>query len=181
MKTYNFCIALACLVLCCCVTSTRADTMILRPTSVIDLQHTAVGPVSAAAFKFDLSQLPEGARIDLAELQIRLDTDTSSTNAMSISFGLASADWVHTAVTLDDQVATSDSLFVTALIEPGSDRAVEVDLTELVKLWHSATVENHGIVVSSPGNELRQVRLGGIVPSESATLTIFYTVVTSSK
>ncbi len=151
----------------------HAGSIVLSPESAAVVQKSVTGPVVSGALKFDFSAIPKDAKIDLAELTLTLDIDTTLGQSVSIYLGAATDSWSDGALKTS-AIASSDSLFANALIETGLDRKLEINLTELVSLWHSGKLPNNGLIVSVPGNESKQVAMDGL-PKASVKLTVFYT------
>lgn len=154
------------------VASAHAGSIVLRPESAAVVQKSVTGPAVSGALKFDLSAIPKDAKIDLAELTLILDIDTTLGKSVSIYLGAATDSWSDGALKTS-AIASSDSLYANAIIETGQSQALEINLTELVILWHSGKIPNNGLVLSIPGNDSKQVAING-VPKASVALTVFF-------
>lgn len=155
------------------VAKAHAGSIILNPESATVVQKSVTGPAVSGALKFDLSAIPKDAKVDLAELTLTLDIDTTLGKSVSIYLGAATDSWSDGTLKTS-AIASSDSLFANALIETGQDRTLEINLTEIVMLWHSGKVQNNGLVLSIPGNAAKEVAFDGF-PKASVALTVYFT------
>ncbi len=108
---------------------------------------------SFEAFKFDLPQIPQGARIDAASLILHIDrppvdlNDTLANPYLSLALVPITADWTPASVRNGQVVSVDESnpSFTVANAKTGD--GVELDITYLVKEWLAGTKANRGFML----------------------------------
>ena len=150
MKTY--CITV--FVIICLLTAGQAlaGHIDLKPIGFVATTEASDKPISGGALTFDLSQIPKDSRIDLAELKLSVNSDTSLGKHVEVFVGAAITSWTSSLLPLTSKVATADSLLADNFLLTGDGQPVEIEVTDIVKLWHSGKLANNGFVISIPGD-----------------------------
>lgn len=151
-----------------------ADHLLLEPTGHLGIKKNEEVQKSAFAVKFDLSEIPRGVFIDLAELRVQLDTDTTLGKNISVIVHPAHSAWNASAQPSQSKPASSDTLFVNNFVPTGDDKPLEVNVTELVRLWQNGALDNNGFVLSVRNNDEKKVSLQESGGSFEAVLSIHY-------
>lgn len=151
-----------------------ADHLLLEPTGHLGVRKNLDVQKSAFALKFDISEIPDGMYIDLAELRLQLDTDTTLGKNISMIVHPAHSAWNASALPSQSKPATSDTMFVNNFVPTGDDKSLEVNVTELVRLWQNGALDNNGFVLSVRNNDEKKVSLRESGGSFEAVLSIHY-------
>ena len=139
--------------LVCVVGSVFGDQIILEPTGYSCFKSTSTAPVHGFALTFDLSRIPEGNHIDLAELRLTIDSDTVLGEAVSVQVVAVAGDLPLAGEPMSvDELATVDSVRFSSFVETGADRFTEINVTELVDWWYNGKLANKGLLVFVDGN-----------------------------
>ncbi|MBP9748797.1 fibronectin type III domain-containing protein [Patescibacteria group bacterium] len=135
------------------------------------------GPSFARSYlRFDLSQIPAGATVQSAQLQLTLKSYSTTTPAQ-FSTQRVDATWAEDALTWNTQPSFSDTI-QTQAVSYGNPEMW--DILPAVQNWLSGTWANNGLVIKSTEGAGTQSTRGywtreAANPSYIPTLTITYT------
>jgi len=148
-------LTLAVVLLVLLVGTSFAGHALLEPAGSLALKAEEQSPASRIVVKFDLSSIPKDSRIDLAELIVTVNSDTALGKRAGVQVFAAESNWATAAVASTAEVATTDSLMMSSFVRTGEEQHLEINVTELVKLWREGKVENHGFVLMVRNNSDR--------------------------
>lgn len=151
-----------------------AGHVMLRPTGFLSYRQAADKPVSGGALKFDISQVPKDCRIDLAELSIRINADTSLGKSFDFFVNVATSEWASSPLASTIRPTSPDSLLIGSFAASGDGVPVEINVTKLVKLWHSGKLANNGLLISIPGDGRKAFALATKGGEIEVTLSVFF-------
>jgi hypothetical protein len=151
-----------------------AGHAILEPTGSLPLKADAQSPTNGFAVTFDLSSIPEGARIDLAELNVTVTSDTALGRHVSVLVYAGRSNWTPSALASTAEISTTDSLMMSNFVATGEDRHLEVNVTELVRLWCLGQLDNNGFVLLLRNNADHLFAAAQSGAEVDATLKVFF-------
>jgi len=108
-------------------------------------------PQTARSFvQFDLSTIPQGAKIKSATLWLALANswDYPGTSRTVSTWRVPSA-WAEDSLTWNDAPAPAEG-YGTSEVWYGDSGWYDFDVTNLVKAWHDGTYDNDGIMIRGP-------------------------------
>ena len=129
---------------------------------------------SAFAVKFDLSSIPKDVNIDLAELRITVNSDTSLGNRVHIKVFAAQSNWTASDLPSKITIEAADSLSYGKSITTGAGNWLEINVNRMVKLWHSGDLPNRGFYIEIEENESKGFSLEREGADWKAELSVYY-------
>lgn len=153
----------------------KAGEVTISADGHLPLKHSDIDLPHAIAVRFDLSSIPSGATIDLAEITVSLDADTAlGKNILVLAHGALSS-WTPSEIPTLDNLVTCDSILSSNFSGTGDNQTAEINVTEIVRLWHAGTLENKGLYLSVDRNtENRGVALHSENGVPQAALKVYY-------
>jgi len=136
------------------------------------MSETVEGPASSIALRFAVTAIPEGVTVDRATLYVPVNSDSTFGSHVEVSIAPAAETWSASAVPQRLELSTVDTTRTFNFCETGADATLEIDVTQIVRLWMSERLPNHGFVASVVGNDDREFSLSDGV--ERASLIVFY-------
>jgi hypothetical protein len=136
---------------------------------------------SFEAFKFDLPQIPQGARIDFAGLVLYIDRPPVDLNDTLVSsqFPLAlvpiTSDWTATSLKNGQVVEVDESNSSFAVSDARTGDKIELDITQLVKDWLKRTKTNRGFMLVPELSEEKTDFSVKSNPGVKVEVVIYYT------
>lgn len=106
------------------------------------------------AFKFDLPEIPQGARIDFAGLVLHIDRppvdlkDTLASPYFPLALVPIATDWTPLSIKNGQVVGVDKSNPSFAVADARRGDKVELDITHLVKEWQKGTKANRGFMLA---------------------------------
>lgn len=149
--------------------------LLLKPTKTGVFASTVNGPANAGGIYFDLTAIPEGATVDLAELMIHADVDTALGTAVHIRVKAATEVWDGSPLVQASTVAVNDTTVAGNFIGTGESQSTHFLVTRTVRGWLAGTLSNHGFIVRLGGHEEALMRLSGGGVSPEVALRVIYT------
>ena len=146
----------------------------LKPTGFLPYRQAANKPISGGAFKFDVTQIPDDCSIDLAELSIKINSDTSIGKSFDFFVNVATSEWTSSPFASTTKPESPDSLLIGSFAVSGDGVPVEVNVTKLVKLWHSGKLANNGFVISIPGDGKKAFAVASKGGEVEVSLSVFF-------
>ncbi len=110
------------------------------------------GERKTAFIQFDLSQIPKGRTIKRALLNLWV---YEIRDPGTIGFSAVIGSWTESQLTY--RTAASLSLiprFTQNVAEADEDKYIQIDVTEIVNLWLSGQLPNHGLAIEALGNSV---------------------------
>lgn len=136
-------------------TGSSAGMLELAPSNHLTITNPATED-SRLLVKLDLASIPQGARIQHAELWIDVASCTSNHRALNVSVHEVSRSWTRSANwtqpwarsggDFDEEVRDAWS------VSPGQDRHFRFDVTETVQAWLDGEKTNHGFLIGVDGD-----------------------------
>jgi hypothetical protein len=133
------------------------------------------------AFKFDLPEIPQGARIDFAGLVLHIDRppvdleDTLVSSQFPLALVPIASDWSPTSLKNGQVVEVDESNSSFAVSDARMGDKVELDITALIKDWLKGTKTNRGFMLVPEFSEEKtefSIKAGSGVKME---VVIYYT------
>jgi hypothetical protein len=152
----------------------KAGHLDLTPGEVLATKQTSNKPVSGGALKFDLSNIPEGSRIDLAELNLVVSSDTGLGQTLEVFAGASTESWSGSLTPMPGKIQTVDTLLASAYVATGENQTVQIDVTELVRLWFTGKLPNNGLSITIPVDGTKVFTLAATGGQVTARLSIFF-------
>ncbi len=156
------------------VGTANAGHLMLKPTGFLAYKQAADKAVSGGAVRFDLSQIPSDCRIDLAELSLKVNSDTTLGKKFDFFVNVATSEWTPSALASTTRPASPDSLLIGSFVASGDGVPTEVNVTKLVRLWHSGKVANNGFVISIPGDGRKAFAVATKGAEVEVILSVFF-------
>ncbi|MEK7774847.1 MAG: hypothetical protein AAB305_03065 [Candidatus Zixiibacteriota bacterium] len=151
------------------------EQIILDPTVYSSFQGSSASPLNGFALTFDLSKIPSGYRIDLAELRVTIDSDTLLDEAVAVQVVAVSGNLpVAGELMAVEDVETIDSVRFSSFVETGADKFTEINVSELVDWWYSGKLLNKGFLIFVDGNDNKEFALDLKGTKVSAKLSVYY-------
>lgn len=146
----------------------------LKPTGFAAYKQSADRPITGGAVKFDLSQIPDSCRIDLAELSIKVNSDTALGRSFDFFVNVATSQWPSSPLASTTRPVSPDSLLIGTFTTSGNGVPVEVNVTKLVRLWYSGKLTNNGFVISIPGDGKKGFAMATKGADAEVSLSVFF-------
>jgi hypothetical protein len=154
--------------------SVQAGHVSLLPESFSSFKSADEGQANAFAISFDLSKISPDVSIDLAELRITVNSDTTLGEQTNVVVFASQFDWIPSDLTTTAMVSTSDSLSYGEPISTGDGKFLEINVNRIVKLWHSGEVKNNGFYIQVLGNEKEEFTLDQDGTNWKAELSVYF-------
>jgi len=175
MRIHNRRISIAvALVLLLTATQVLAGRVELEAEGHLAFKTNMEAQRSSFALMFDLSEIPKDANVDLAELMITVDVDSTMGKYANVLVYAATDSWTPSAFSSTTEPTAYDTLYVNNFLQTTGETAVEINVTGLVQMWHSGKLDNNGFLVAVHNNTEMQFSLRGQTGSWQATLKVFY-------
>ncbi len=156
----------------------NAGVVILPITKAVPVASVDSAKVEKFLIKFDLSSIPHGSTIDLAEMNLKVEVDTGKKYVELALFPVTS-DWSEESLLLtEDQVSYTDTILTTETIDVTSGKVVDLNVTRIVTEWFKGTLLNKGLMVAPLENNFDIKSLSSIssvMQNVVAEVKIFYT------
>ncbi|OGC74464.1 MAG: hypothetical protein A2145_05940 [candidate division Zixibacteria bacterium RBG_16_40_9] len=128
--------------------------------------------------KFDLSSIPAGSTIDIAEVNLKVEVDTGK-RYIDLAIFPVTSDWSEDAVLLTEgRVSYTDTILATETIDVTTGKIMDLNITRIVREWVKGTLPNKGLMVAPLENDFKIKSLSpvsNILPGVKAEIKIFYT------
>jgi hypothetical protein len=126
------------------VTSSLPDTE-YGNGSIIDVGNTS-GTILRTYIQFDLSSVPENARVVDADLRL-YQYNTTGTDNFNVGLHKITSDWDESTITWNLQPTSSTDAEITNNITAGATTWESWDIDTLVQSWLDGTISNYGMAL----------------------------------
>lgn len=112
------------------------------------LRNSVESDVNMHAFKFDLSEIPSGAKIDRAILYVRVRLDSTITDPLNLLACPIQDSWASSESPVNAaNVQYRDTKEYPAFPNGKGSQKVEFWITELVQEWLAGDLANNGLII----------------------------------
>jgi hypothetical protein len=131
----------------------------LHATDAVSLEGANAGGVNPQAVRFDMSQLPEGIVIDLAEISFPVTVDTLRSHSAVIEGRPILEQWATLSPQQQERPQASDSLRTNVRVDVRYGTNAEAKLTRVVQGWYDGSLTNNGLLLETLGSNAEIVDL----------------------
>ena len=165
-------VVLACLAICCLAgPSAWAGHAALIPDASQLVTYADTNLTAGANLLFELTALPEGVHIDLAELRIGCNIEMEGEKSVPAVLSAVTEPWEPSVGPAEASPDFTDSLSLTMPLPIGDDQSVVFNVTDLVQWWYDGVVSNNGFYLRLDGDEYAEFTFA---QQGTVELVIFY-------
>jgi len=139
--------------------SVCSEHTVIESGEFLPVKTSADSPVSVYLVKFDLSEIPDQAVVDIAILRMTADVDSTAGPHLVLAAYPVAEDWTGSSTPAVQQTISFDSTMESITFDTRhTGRQIDLDITETVREWLSGERTNQGIVIighENPGSGIR--------------------------